>query len=457
MTAPPPFPHTPADRAPVAILGAGIAGLALGIRLQAAGVPTLLFEASDAAGGVAGAVRHEGFVFERGPISVPDIAPIAALWQLSGAELAADCEFVPTPGLVRFIWPDGRTFELSGDRHIDGEAIAAFAPADLPVFEALVSGQRGGRMTRWPAPRPRFQNADLRDAVDSLAFPMGSLPKGQLDALPAIGGGWSVRGGSDRLIAALVRQYERLGGTLLLGDGVTAIATGAAGAERVTCRSVYSAPVSAVASTLGAERTRALLGKPARGRIRLNPAMFTVHLALRGGWPGIPHQTVLLCDDHAAAQRSVCDRGILPGQQTIVVHHPSVTEPSLAPVGHSVLRATITVPNLRQAPLDWAAVGPQLERAVLDAIEQRLIPDLGERLVLAFHTTPADWAARFALPGGTPFGPLTPARSAARALPGNVVLLGAEAGHGAGISDALASAERAAGALLARLHDMGKG
>src|SRR3546814_11304712 len=39
------------------------------------------------------------------------------------------------------------------------------------------------------------------------------------------GGLWWARGGTNALVAGLVRLFERLGGTLRLGDPVTAIAT----------------------------------------------------------------------------------------------------------------------------------------------------------------------------------------------------------------------------------------
>lgn len=55
------------SRAPVVVLGAGCAGLAAARRLRELGVPTVLVEAEDRVGGLAGGVKLGGDVYEYGP------------------------------------------------------------------------------------------------------------------------------------------------------------------------------------------------------------------------------------------------------------------------------------------------------------------------------------------------------------------------------------------------------
>lgn len=61
------------DRQKAIIIGSGIGGLALGIRLQSLGFDTTIFEKLDAPGGRAYVRRAEGFTFDMGPtvITVP--------------------------------------------------------------------------------------------------------------------------------------------------------------------------------------------------------------------------------------------------------------------------------------------------------------------------------------------------------------------------------------------------
>src|SRR3546814_1338406 len=62
------------------------------------------------------------------------------------------------------------------------------------------------------------------------------------------GGVWCAQGGTNRLVAGLVTQFERLGGTLRLGDPVTGIATLGDRATGVTTASGWTAEADAVAS-----------------------------------------------------------------------------------------------------------------------------------------------------------------------------------------------------------------
>ena len=62
------------DRVSAAVIGSGFGGLALAIRLQAAGCRTVIFEKRDQPGGRAYVYRDHGFTFDAGPtvITAPD-------------------------------------------------------------------------------------------------------------------------------------------------------------------------------------------------------------------------------------------------------------------------------------------------------------------------------------------------------------------------------------------------
>ena len=52
------------------VVGAGLGGLALAIRLQAAGVSTTLVEARDRPGGRAAHTQRDGFTFDAAPMAI---------------------------------------------------------------------------------------------------------------------------------------------------------------------------------------------------------------------------------------------------------------------------------------------------------------------------------------------------------------------------------------------------
>ena len=66
------------------VIGAGFGGLALAIRLQAAGVATTLVEARDKPGGRAYYWEKDGFTFDAGPTVITDPDCLKQLWALTG-------------------------------------------------------------------------------------------------------------------------------------------------------------------------------------------------------------------------------------------------------------------------------------------------------------------------------------------------------------------------------------
>lgn len=89
----------------VAVIGAGISGLACAYRLKQLGIPCLVLEARDRVGGVIATIRRNGFLFETGP-QCPRFP--RSVWQLV-RDLNLETEFVAgDPSAKRYILRDGR-------------------------------------------------------------------------------------------------------------------------------------------------------------------------------------------------------------------------------------------------------------------------------------------------------------------------------------------------------------
>src|SRR5208283_4368569 len=99
-----------------AVIGAGFGGLALGVRLQSAGITTTVVEARDKPGGRAYVWHDQGFTFDAGPTVITDPACIEELFALSGRRLADYVELIPVSPFYRLIWPDGATFDYVNDQ-----------------------------------------------------------------------------------------------------------------------------------------------------------------------------------------------------------------------------------------------------------------------------------------------------------------------------------------------------
>src|SRR5215211_5623826 len=91
----------------VAVLGAGMAGLATAIRLQAAGLSTVVLEAHGHAGGCAGYYRRRGFSFDVGATTLVDFEPGGVGAELLDAAGLPPVEGERLPGYVAWL-PDRR-------------------------------------------------------------------------------------------------------------------------------------------------------------------------------------------------------------------------------------------------------------------------------------------------------------------------------------------------------------
>ncbi|MDT9170823.1 phytoene desaturase, partial [Escherichia coli] len=81
----------------------------------------------------------------------------------------------------------------------------------------------------------------------------------------------------------------------------------------------------------------------------------------------------------------IFEHGVLPRDFSIYLHHPTVTDPTMAPAGKSTFYALIPVAHMGKLPIDWAEVGPILEQRVIAEVGRRLIPDIEDRIVTRFH------------------------------------------------------------------------
>jgi phytoene desaturase len=127
-------------------------------------------------------------------------------------------------------------------------------------------------------------------------------------------------------------------------------------------------------------------------RKRWSPSVFVVHFGIKGTWPGIPHHMILFGPRYRELLADIYEHGVLAEDFSLYLHHPTVTDPTMAPEGHSTFYALAPVPHLGKFPVDWNQVGPILEKRILDEIGARLIPDIHERIVTKFSYAPSDFA-----------------------------------------------------------------
>jgi len=238
---PPPAPRP--DSAPVAVLGAGPAGLTAAYRLARRGVPVVVFEAGEEVGGLARTVVRNGYRFDLGGHRFfTKSAEVEALWEeLLGPEL------LTRPRLSRIYWR-GRFVEyplrpadvfakvgpLELSRSLASYARARLRPAaPTETYEEWVSSRFGRRLfelffktytekvwgvgtdelrAEWAA--QRISDLSLWSALRAALPGGGETPKSLIEEFryPRLGPG--------QMWEEMARRVEAAGGEIRLGAPV---------------------------------------------------------------------------------------------------------------------------------------------------------------------------------------------------------------------------------------------
>jgi phytoene desaturase len=494
-------PARTTDARTAIVIGAGFGGLALAIRLQSAGVETTIVEARDKPGGRAYVWEKDGFTFDAGPTVITDPPCLQELWALTGRDMADDVTLAPVSPFYRLNWPDGVNFDYSNDEPSLNAEIAKLNPEDVAGYAKFLEYAAGvyeegyrklghvafldfasmikaaPALAKYQAWRSVYsivssyvKDEHLRQALSFHTLLVGGNPMNTsaiyalIHKLEKDGGVWFAMGGTNQLIAGMVRHFERLGGVLRLDDPAVDIATLGDRATGVTTASGWHGDADMVAcnsdvmhsyrdllkSSRSAQRT-----KNGLARKKYSPSLFVVHFGIKGTWPGIPHHMILFGPRYQGLLADIYDHGVLPEDFSLYLHHPTVTDPSLAPEGHSTFYVLAPVPHLGKFPVDWKEIGPILEKRILDEVGRRLIPDIHERIVTKFHYAPNDFAQDLNAHLGSAFSlePLLTQSAWFRVhnrddhIP-NLYFVGAGTHPGAGIPGVVGSAKATAALML---------
>jgi C-3',4' desaturase CrtD len=297
----------------VAVLGGGLAGMATALRLQAAGLSTVVFEAHGHVGGCAGYFRHRGFSFDVGATTLVDFQPGGVGAELLDAVGLPAVEGEALPGYQAWLpdrlvtlyrdqtaWqrerlrilgdsPGHREFWRLLDRLAEVFWAASRSGVRMPVRHP-VDAWHNLRAVGWRhLPLGRYVGWTLGDAlrryglrgqaplVGLLGMLVEDTVHSSVDRAPLINAALGVtirgagltraRGGMHGFWRRLVTRYRQLGGDLRVGCRVHRV-TGTAGCYTVeTARGTTNA--SQVVSALPAVATAAVCaGTPVAARLR---------------------------------------------------------------------------------------------------------------------------------------------------------------------------------------------
>ncbi len=420
------------------IIGAGFGGLALAMRLQSAGVATTLIEARDKPGGRGYYWDRQGFIFDAGPTVVTDPPCLEELWELSGAKLSDDVELMPVKPFYRLNWPDGTQYDYSNDEEELRAEIRKLSPDDVAGYEKFQeyskNVEREGyqklgavafldfasmikaapALMKYQAWRSVYsiaskyvKNEKLRQALSFQTLLVGGNPMNTsaiyalIHTIEKRGGVWFAKGGTNRLVAGMVTHFERLGGVLKLSSPVARILTDgnrATGVELASGETLHADAVGTngdvmhTYSTLLKDHPRGAKAAKSLKRKRWSPSLFVVHFGVKGHYPDVAHHSILFGPRYKGLLDDIYKNGIVPEDFSLYLHHPTATDPEMAPKGYSTFYVLAPVAHLGKTQVDWdGEFGEKFKNAILDEIERRVMPGLKENLATSFYYAPTDF------------------------------------------------------------------
>ncbi|RYI97935.1 MAG: phytoene desaturase, partial [Acetobacteraceae bacterium] len=138
---------------------------------------------------------------------------------------------------------------------------------------------------------------------------------------------------------------------------------------------------------------------------RYSCSTFMLYLGIEGSLPDLAHHTVLLSEEYRKNIHQI-ETGEIPDVPSLYVHNPSVTDPGMAPPGHSSLYVLVPVPNMRDAEahgFDWEVEAKRYRRLALDRLKILGLHDIESRIRYERVVTPREWRDEYAVGFGATF------------------------------------------------------
>jgi phytoene desaturase len=216
-------------------------------------------------------------------------------------------------------------------------------------------------------------------------------------------------GGCSVITAALARVAERLGVEICLNEPVEEILF--AGRRAVGVRTpsgtqradavVMNADFARAMQKLVPDRLRHRWTDKKLAQKKYSCSTFMMYLGIEGRYE-LPHHTIHIAQDYVKNLDEIEHKHVLSEDPSFYVQNACVTDPGLAPRGHSTLYVLAPVTH-QHAQVDWKKERGRYRELMLRQIKKAGYDGLESRIRYERVITPADWDTRYEIYRGATF------------------------------------------------------
>lgn len=431
----------------VAVVGAGPGGLAAALLLAARGVDVTVFESQPEIGGRSSRIHQGEYSFDRGPTFFLMPYVLDEIFGAAGRRLEEFVRLVRLDPMYRLVvgQEGGEDVVIDATQDLDEMArrIGRVSPADGENFHKFVRHNRAkltaaepilrrpiksvfdlvrpDAMRAAPLINPHmtvqqlnsryFKHPAVQLAVGFQSKYLGMSPfecPSLFTILPFIEyeyGVWHPIGGCNALMHAMAELFLDLGGRIetgapvesleLEGRKVTGLHLGGRldGSTFHCDHAVINADATWALKNLVPEQFRGNQSDIAIDKKKYSCSTYMLYLGVEGE-VDLPHHTIRTAPGYTQnlddISRANGADGSLTDDPSFYVCNASVTDPTLAPAGHSSVYLLLPTPNTR-ANIDWKEHAAPTRERLLDRVHDVLGVELKGRIREEVQITPADW------------------------------------------------------------------
>lgn len=437
----------------VIVVGAGLGGLATALRLRHAGFVVTVLEKQERPGGRSNVIEENGFRVDTGPTILVMKDTFEQTYRAIGQNLDERLHFTRLDPNYRIYFHDSTYLDLHNSMARLAEEVERIEPGSAErLFDFIGASARKYRLgmpfvtrnfdritdlmnpvTLWHLFQTQsyqrlyhhvshyFTSDKLRKAFSFHSMFLGLSPF----AAPAIYslityadlvlGMWYPKGGIYSIVEDMVALATEMGVELRTNAPVEEICVEGGRVRGVRLASGEQLSADLVISNADLPYTYQKLVPAAQRRqytdarlARMDYACsgYLLYLGLDKVYPGMQHQALYFSEDYRGTLDAIFRAKTLPAEPAFHLNTPTVTDPSLAPPGHSLLYVLAPMPNLDGSLINWEKAASQVREQILTRLERLVGSDLRQHIVWERQWTPLDFETRLNAVHGTAFGSL---------------------------------------------------